>query len=125
MKKILLIEDNDDIRENTCELLELEGYEVVAATDGRAGMLLAQECLPDIILCDIMMPQADGYEVFRELKAIPSTAAIPFIFLTANSENTEMEAAMRLGADGYIRKPFSPEELLEVLGRCCLLADKH
>jgi CheY-like chemotaxis protein len=125
MKKILLIEDNDDIRENTCELLELEGYEVVPATDGRAGMLLAQERLPDIILCDIMMPQADGYEVFRELKATPSTAAIPFIFLTANSENTEMEAAMRLGADGYIRKPFSPEELLEALDRCCLLADKH
>jgi CheY-like chemotaxis protein len=115
MKKILLIEDNDDIRENTCELLELEGYEVLSAMDGRTGLQHAQEQLPDIILCDIMMPRVDGYEVLRELKALPLTSSIPFIFLTAVAENKDMEAGLRLGADGYMRKPFGSEELLEML----------
>lgn len=118
MKTILLIEDNEDIRENTCELLELEGYHVLSAMNGGIGLAYAKEFLPDIVLCDIMMPVTNGYEVFLELKALPLTAAIPFIFLTANAENRDMENGMQLGADGYIRKPFSPEELLEMLCRC-------
>jgi CheY-like chemotaxis protein len=121
MKTILIIEDNDDIRENTCELLELEGYLVLTATDGLTGITAAQEWLPDIIFCDIMMPLADGFEVFRTLKELQPTAAIPFVFLTANAEKREMESGMSLGADGYICKPFSPEELLATLG-CCLIS---
>lgn len=117
MKTVLLIEDNDDIRENTSELLELEGYYVLSATNGQTGLQLARKHLPDMVLCDIMMPVTNGYEVFRELKAQPLTSAIPFIFLTANTENKDMEAGMRLGANGYIRKPFSAEELLEILER--------
>lgn len=118
MKKILLIEDNSDIRENTCELLELEGYRVILAEDGRNGLSLAQEHLPDVIVCDIMMPLADGYEVLQELKTGLLTRTIPFIFLTANAENRDMEAGLKMGADGYIRKPFEPEELFATLGRC-------
>lgn len=118
MKKILLIEDNSDIRENTCELLELEGYQVILAADGRKGLSLAQEHLPDVIVCDILMPLADGYEVLQELRSGSPTAAIPFIFLTANAENRDMEQGLKMGADGYIRKPFEPEELFAALGRC-------
>ena len=118
MKTVLLIEDNDDIRENTSELLELEGYHVLPATNGHTGLKFAREHRPDIVLCDIMMPVADGYEVFKQLKAEQATSAIPFIFLTANAENKDMETGMRLGANGYIRKPFSAEELLETLARC-------
>ncbi|WP_114937753.1 response regulator transcription factor [Mucilaginibacter endophyticus] len=122
MKKVLVIEDNQDIRENTCELLELEGYKVLTAEDGEAGLQLARDWLPDIILCDIMMPMANGYEVFRALKSLPITATIPFIFLTANAEKKEMETGMHLGANGYVCKPFGSEELLQTLGRCLLSA---
>lgn len=115
MKTTLIIEDNDDIRENVCELLELEGYRVLSATDGRKGLQLARQELPDIVLCDIMIPLADGYEVLRQLKSEAFTATIPFIFLTAKAERLDIELGMRLGANGYIRKPFETEELLEVL----------
>lgn len=115
MKTILLIEDNNDIRENTCELLELEGYKVMLALDGKTGLILATEHLPDVILCDIMMPGADGYEVFNGLKANPATQAIPFIFLTASAEKKEVAAGLQMGASGYIRKPFEPKELFETI----------
>ncbi|WP_413667938.1 response regulator transcription factor [Mucilaginibacter sp. Mucisp86] len=118
MKKVLVIEDNQDIRENTSELLELEGYEVLTAGDGKTGLQLARDWLPDVILCDIMMPVANGYEVFSSLKSLPVTATIPFIFLTANTEKKEMESGMHLGAKGYVCKPFSPEELLQTLEQC-------
>jgi len=118
MKKVLVIEENQDIRENTSELLELEGYEVLAAGDGETGLQLARDWLPDVILCDIMMPAANGYEVFSSLKSLPLTATIPFIFLTANAEKKEMETGMHLGANGYVCKPFGSEELLQTLGRC-------
>ncbi|QEM02572.1 response regulator [Mucilaginibacter rubeus] len=118
MRTILLIEDNDDIRENTCELLELEGYKVISALNGERGMLLAAQRLPDLILCDIMMPGPDGYEVFNGLHANPLTANIPFIFLTASAETKEVAAGLKMGACGYIRKPFGPEELFEAINLC-------
>jgi CheY-like chemotaxis protein len=118
MKRILLIEDNNDIRENACELLELEGYKVIQAANGRSGLILAREHLPDIILCDVMMPEADGYEVFNGLKTDPLTAAIPFVFLTSSVEKKEVETGISMGANGYIRKPFDSEELFEVITHC-------
>ncbi|MDP9077027.1 MAG: response regulator [Bacteroidota bacterium] len=118
MKRILLIEDNNDIRENTCELLEFEGYEVVLAVNGKTGLILAREHLPDIILCDVMMPEADGYEVFSGLKTNPLTAAIPFVFLTSSVESKEVKTGLAMGANGYIRKPFDSEELFAVITRC-------
>jgi CheY-like chemotaxis protein len=120
MKTILLIEDNPNIRENTCELLELEGYQVIASMDGKAGIITAKETKPDIILCDIMMPEADGYEVLTELKNDPGTANIPFIFLTASVEKKEIERAYDMGANGYIRKPFEASELYDTITRCLL-----
>lgn len=118
MKTILLIEDNNDIRENTCELLELEGYKVILALNGKSGLTLAMEHLPDLVLCDIMMPEADGYEVFKRLHADISTRSIPFIFLTASAEKKEMAAGLEMGASAYIRKPFDPAELFEAIGQC-------
>ncbi|MCQ6959293.1 response regulator transcription factor [Mucilaginibacter aquariorum] len=118
MKTILLIEDNDDIRENTCELLELEGYQVILATNGRSGLILAQEHHPDLILCDIMMPEANGYEVIKELKDDPQTAKIPFIFLTASVEQKAIATGINMGAWAYIRKPFDPQELFEAIDNC-------
>ncbi|NNU33382.1 response regulator [Mucilaginibacter sp. S1162] len=95
MRTILLIEDNNDIRENTCELLELEGYKVIPALNGKTGLTTAFEHLPDLILCDIMMPEVNGYEVFVGLQADPATRAIPFIFLTASAENKEVAVGRR------------------------------
>ncbi|GAB2981440.1 hypothetical protein GCM10027049_16840 [Mucilaginibacter puniceus] len=118
MKTILLIEDNNDIRENTCELLELEGYRVILALNGKSGLILAQEHLPDVIVCDIMMPEANGYEVFKSLQDDVATSAIPFIFLTASVESKAIAAGLQMGASGYIRKPFEPEELFQALKAC-------
>lgn len=118
MKTILLIEDNNEIRENTCELLELEGYNVLLAENGKAGLTLAKEQKPNIIISDILMPEVSGYDVVRGLKADPETADIPFIFLTASAEKSEAEAGLGMGAMDYIRKPFDPEELFEAITRC-------
>ena len=118
MKTILLIEDNHDIRENTNEMLELEGYEVLVAMNGKSGLALAKEKIPDLILCDIMMHEANGYEVFNGLKNDQSTVNIPFIFLTASAEKSEVEAGLGMGADGYIRKPFEPDELFGTILEC-------
>ncbi|MFA6245868.1 MAG: response regulator [Mucilaginibacter sp.] len=118
MKTILLIEDNNDIRENTCELLELEGYKVILALNGKSGLALAREYLPDLVLCDIMMPEANGYEVLNELQANVSTRFIPFIFLTASAEKKEVNVGLEMGASGYIRKPFDPKELFDAITKC-------
>lgn len=118
MTTLLLIEDNNDIRENTCELLELKGFHVIHATNGKAGIILAKEKRPDLILCDIRMPEADGYEVFNNLKSDPITTTIPFIFLTASCEKKEIDAALGMGVSGYIRKPFGPEELVDAIESC-------
>ncbi len=114
-KKVLIIEDNNDIRENIVEILELAGYEVLAANNGKAGVDLALKNTPDIILCDIMMPELDGYGVLYMLNKYPETAAIPFIFLTAKAERVDLRKGMEMGADDYLTKPFDDMELLTAI----------
>jgi len=117
MKKtsILIIEDNDDIRESTTEILELANYQVFHADNGKTGVELAIKHLPDIILCDIMMPELDGYGVLFMLGKTPETSAIPFIFLTAKAERVDMRKGMEMGADDYLTKPFDDVELLNAI----------
>ena len=113
MKTILIIEDNLEVRENTAELLELANYKVLTAENGKIGIELAKSTLPDLIICDIMMPELDGYGVIHVLSKIPETAAIPFIFLTAKTEKTDIRKGMNLGADDYLTKPFDDVELMD------------
>jgi len=115
MKKILIIEDNQDIRENISEILELAGYETVTAGDGKEGIEIAQAQLPDLIICDIMMPELDGYGVLHILNKKEETARIPFIFLTAKTERADMRKGMVMGADDYITKPFDDTELMDAI----------
>ncbi len=113
MKKILIIEDNPDLRENTEELLQLANYEVFTAENGRAGVKLAFECMPDLILCDIMMPELDGFGVLRILSKDSRTKYVPFLFLTAKTELSDIRKGMSLGADDYLTKPFEEIDLLD------------
>ncbi len=115
MKKILLIEDNQEVRENTEEILSLAGYEVVTAENGKIGVEQAQLQLPDLIICDIMMPELDGYGVLHILSKKNETAGIPFIFLTAKTESTDIRKGMNLGADDYLTKPFDDTDLLNAI----------
>ena len=115
MKKILIIEDNPEIRENTGEILALAGYEVIAAENGRIGVDLATRQSPDLIICDIMMPELDGYGVLHILSKKESTAGIPFIFVTAKTEKSDIRKGMELGADDYLTKPFDDTELLNAI----------
>lgn len=117
MKTVLIIEDNQEIRENTSEILELTGLNVITSDNGSSGIAMAINRRPDIILCDIMMPGLDGYEVIKQLKGNPITALIPFIYVTASGEKSEVKMAMELGASGYIRKPFDAKELTETITR--------
>lgn len=112
---VLIIEDNDDIRESTREILELTGYQVYEAPEGKTGVELALKHLPDVILCDIMMPELDGFGVLFMLSKNQQTATIPFIFLTAKAERADMRKAMELGADDYLTKPFDDIELLNAI----------
>lgn len=112
MKKILFIEDDSVLRENTAELLELADYEVVTAPNGKIGVALAKKELPDIVVCDIMMPEMDGYGVLEALGEHGSTQYIPFIFLSAKTEHKDVRKGMNLGADDYLTKPFEEEELI-------------
>jgi CRP/FNR family transcriptional regulator, polysaccharide utilization system transcription regulator len=115
MKKILLIEDNQEIRENTAEILTLANYNVIEAANGKLGVDIAKREHPDLIICDIMMPQLDGYGVLHMLSKNPETASIPFVFLTAKSEKDDFRKGMNLGADDYLTKPFDDVELLDVV----------
>ena len=112
MKKILLIEDNKDVRENTAEILELANYKVLAADNGKIGVEIALKEKPDLIICDIMMPVLDGYGVLHMLGKQAETAGIQFIFLTAKTERTDIRKGMEMGADDYLTKPFDDIELL-------------
>ena len=112
---ILIIEDNDDIRESTAEILTLSNFNVLEASNGKQGIEQAAAHLPDLILCDIMMPELDGYGVLHILGKNKETAAIPFIFLTAKAERMDMRKGMEMGADDYLTKPFDEIELLNAI----------
>lgn len=115
MKTILIIEDNNDVRENTAEILELANYTVLQAENGKQGVEIAQQAKVDLIICDIMMPVLDGYGVIHLLSKNSATASIPFIFLTAKSERMDFRKGMEMGADDYISKPFDDIELLKAV----------
>ncbi|MDN3690156.1 response regulator [Cyclobacterium jeungdonense] len=112
---ILLIEDNLEMAENISAILKLAGYSVIYAQNGRTGVELAQQNHPDLILCDIMMPEMDGFTVLHILSKMEDTSGIPFIFLTAKAEKSDFRAGMNLGADDYISKPFDGVDLLKVI----------
>lgn len=112
---ILLIEDNFEMAENISSILQLARYEVTHAPNGKVGVDLAQQKHPDLILCDIMMPELDGYGVVHILNKDPETASIPFIFLTAKADKSDFRTGMNLGADDYITKPFDGVDLLKVV----------
>src|SRR5215218_6537317 len=114
-KKVLVIEDNNDIRENTAEILELAGYKTFTAENGKKGIELALREMPSVIVCDIMMPELDGYGVLHMLRKNQETQNIPFIFLTAKTERSDFRRGMEMGADDYITKPFEDIELLNAV----------
>jgi DNA-binding response OmpR family regulator len=114
-KKVLVIEDNHDIRENIAEILQLAGYTVFEADNGKTGVDIALKNKPDIILCDIMMPELDGYGVLFMLNKHPEMATVPFIFLTAKAERLDLRKGMEMGADDYLTKPFDDMELLNAI----------
>jgi len=115
MKKILIIEDNLEVRENTTEILSLASYDVVSAESGKIGVEVAQHERPDLIICDIMMPELDGYGVLHILSKNEETAGIPFIFLSAKAEKSDVRKGMDLGADDYLTKPFDDTDLLNAI----------
>lgn len=112
MKKILVIEDEQIIRENILKLLKAEGFDVTGAENGAQGLNAAVSNLPDVIICDVMMPELDGYGVLMALRSNPVTATVPFVFLTGKAERSEMRQGMELGADDYLTKPFTKAELV-------------
>jgi DNA-binding NarL/FixJ family response regulator len=112
MKRILVIEDEPEMRRNLMAILRLERFQPLAAEDGQVGVELAKREKPDLVLCDVMMPKLDGYGVIAALRASSETAAIPFIFLTAKGEKPEVRAGMNLGADDYLTKPVAKADLL-------------
>src|ERR1043166_1444025 len=115
MKKILIIEDQPQMRRNLATILEMEGFEVSHAENGNAGVTQAKASKPDLIICDVMMPELDGYGVLRMLRSEKTTSTIPFIFLTAKGEKTDQRAGMNLGADDYLTKPVARTDLLEAV----------
>ncbi|MFK8038818.1 MAG: response regulator [Crocinitomicaceae bacterium] len=117
MNKIVLIEDNTDVRENIQEILELADYEVFTAENGKLGVELVKNEMPNLILCDIMMPELDGYGVLYMVNKNPKTSGIPFIFLTAKSEREDFRKGMNMGADDYLTKPFDDTQLLGAVER--------
>ncbi|MEB3220069.1 MAG: EAL domain-containing response regulator [Nostocales cyanobacterium 94392] len=115
MTKILVIEDEESVRENILDLLEAESFETIAAADGKIGLDLAISEIPDLILCDLMMPNLNGYEVLKKLHLQAATATIPFVFLTARTAKADFREGMNLGADDYLTKPFTRSELLNTI----------
>ena len=115
MQKILLIEDNDALRENTAEILSLASYQVSTAENGKIGIEMALNNPPDLIICDIMMPVLDGYGVYQIINKNEALQHIPFIFLSAKSERSDLRKGMEMGADDYITKPFTDAELINAI----------
>ncbi|MCA9970962.1 MAG: hybrid sensor histidine kinase/response regulator [Anaerolineales bacterium] len=115
MSRVLLIEDEAAIREEVLDWLRFEGYEAVGAANGRLGLQMARETLPDLILCDITMPEMNGHEVLLEVRGSPDLSHVPFIFVTAAADRTAVRAGMNLGADDYLSKPFTRAEMLNAI----------
>jgi DNA-binding NarL/FixJ family response regulator len=115
MKTILIIEDETDTRENLHLMLEMEGFKPLSAANGKKGVAAAKQELPDVILCDVSMPELDGYGVLQALRADARTVSIPFIFLTAKGDKQDLRVGMNLGADDYLTKPASAEEVLAAI----------
>jgi len=115
MKKILVIEDDVNIRESLVELLEMKSFNLLSADNGTEGLKLAQEQIPDLILCDVMMPGMNGYEVVEAIRKDSRFLNIPFIFLSAKAMDTDIEHAKKLGANSYLTKPFRAQELFSVI----------
>jgi DNA-binding NarL/FixJ family response regulator len=115
MSRILVIEDQPQMRKNIATILEMENYQVVCAENGRRGVELALAGKPDLVICDVMMPELDGYGVLQSLRADAAMATVPFIFLTAKGEKLDLRTGMNLGADDYLTKPVSREDLLAVV----------
>jgi len=115
MKKILIIEDETEMRRNIATLLRYHDYEAISAENGRAGVNAARASRPDLILCDVMMPELDGFGVLQELQADKSLAPIPFIFLTAKGEKADLRSGMNFGADDYLTKPVSNQDLVQAI----------
>ncbi len=124
MKKILLVEDDTTLRENIAELLELSGYDVSSASNGKMAVDMARKEPPDLVLCDIMMPEMDGYGVLETLSSYENTRYIPFIFISAKTEKQDVRKGMNLGADDYLTKPFEEEELISAIA-CRLEKAEH
>ncbi|MBM3879719.1 MAG: response regulator transcription factor [Verrucomicrobia bacterium] len=123
MPRILVIDDHAPMRRSVVKLLQLENFEVVAAENGRLGLEAARAALPDLVLCDIIMPGVDGYAVLQALREAPETATVPFIFLTACEGKFDQRRGMNLGADDYLTKPVEHEDLLAAI--CARLARKR
>jgi DNA-binding NarL/FixJ family response regulator len=115
MKKILVIEDEPEMRRNLTTILRLENYVTLAAENGRVGVEIAKQQKPDLVLCDVMMPELDGYGVLQALRADEATVTVPFIFLTAKGEKPDIRAGMNLGADDYLTKPVAKNDLLSAV----------
>jgi DNA-binding NarL/FixJ family response regulator len=115
MPRILVIEDEPEMRRNLLTILKLEKFEALGAENGRLGLELARREKPDLILCDVMMPELDGYGVLDGLRADASTVTTPFIFLTAKGEKPDIRAGMNLGADDYLIKPVAKSDLLDAI----------
>lgn len=115
MASILVIEDERIIREELVDILTFEGYMASGAGDGETGLELAQQQLPDLVICDILLPGINGYEVLQQLKAIPETAHIPLMFLTALNNPQDTEMGYALGAKAYLTKPFRLQELIALI----------
>jgi len=115
MKKVLVIEDEPEMRRNLTTILRLENFHALAAENGRRGLEVARREKPDVILCDVMMPELDGYGVIAALRADPATLTIPFIFLTAKGEKPDIRTGMNLGADDYLTKPVAKADLLQAI----------
>jgi DNA-binding NarL/FixJ family response regulator len=125
MKKILVIEDEPEMRRNISTLLRFYGYDPVAAADGREGIEAARRVKPDLILCDVMMPELDGYGVLQALQMDESLARVPFIFLTAKGEKNDLRSGMDLGADDYLTKPVANADLVRAIEARLLRADRQ
>ena len=115
MKKILVIEDESSLRKGICDVLGFEGYEVIEAENGIYGYQMTLQNMPDLILCDIMMPEMDGYELLKLVRENETTKLIPFVFLSAMAERADVRVGMELGSDDYISKPFTRDELIKVV----------